>query len=279
MKMKRSLLLVGGLLATSASQAAVVGNLSATIDWDTLQINGVTMTPTSVTYMGDTFSSSEDVFLDYGYPPIADEKNSHDGVDVSVSYSAPDSSMNLSGSYSSTSNDSVAQVSMNNSSYPELNGFAGSYRNLFFTAETDGIVTFSVDYQVVGSISIDQTSYFEDYEWGAAGYEFLWEAFDATAILNGNPNPFATEDGTNGDALLAYLGCETSLEFPCLPSIDQTGTIQLTFDVTAGKKYGFGAEGAVWMNTQVNPIPVPAAVWLFGSGLLGLVGIARRKKA
>ena len=28
-----------------------------------------------------------------------------------------------------------------------------------------------------------------------------------------------------------------------------------------------------------SPIPVPAAVWLFGSGLLGLVGIARRKKA
>jgi hypothetical protein len=26
------------------------------------------------------------------------------------------------------------------------------------------------------------------------------------------------------------------------------------------------------------PVPVPAAVWLFGSGLLGLVGVARRKK-
>ncbi len=26
------------------------------------------------------------------------------------------------------------------------------------------------------------------------------------------------------------------------------------------------------------PVPVPAAVWLFGSGLLGLMGIARRKK-
>jgi hypothetical protein len=24
-------------------------------------------------------------------------------------------------------------------------------------------------------------------------------------------------------------------------------------------------------------VPVPAAVWLFGSGLLGLVGVARRK--
>jgi hypothetical protein len=26
-------------------------------------------------------------------------------------------------------------------------------------------------------------------------------------------------------------------------------------------------------------VPVPAAVWLFGSGLLGLVGMAKRKKA
>ena len=31
--------------------------------------------------------------------------------------------------------------------------------------------------------------------------------------------------------------------------------------------------------TSVSTVPVPAAVWLFGSGLLGLVGIARRKKA
>jgi hypothetical protein len=32
-------------------------------------------------------------------------------------------------------------------------------------------------------------------------------------------------------------------------------------------------------NFSVTAIPVPAAFWLFGSGLLGLVGIARRKKA
>lgn len=30
---------------------------------------------------------------------------------------------------------------------------------------------------------------------------------------------------------------------------------------------------------SVSSVPVPAAVWLFGSGLIGLIGLARRKKA
>jgi len=32
------------------------------------------------------------------------------------------------------------------------------------------------------------------------------------------------------------------------------------------------------MTTTTTAVPIPAAVWLFGSGLLGLVGVARRKK-
>ncbi len=32
-------------------------------------------------------------------------------------------------------------------------------------------------------------------------------------------------------------------------------------------------------NFSITPVPVPAAVWLFGSGLIGLIGVARRKKA
>jgi len=33
------------------------------------------------------------------------------------------------------------------------------------------------------------------------------------------------------------------------------------------------------VDLTVSSVPVPAAVWLFGSGMLGLIGVARRKKA
>ncbi len=39
----------------------------------------------------------------------------------------------------------------------------------------------------------------------------------------------------------------------------------------------FSTLGVVAKLGEVAVVPVPAAVWLFGSGLLGLVGIARRK--
>ncbi|MGB5717403.1 MAG: VPLPA-CTERM sorting domain-containing protein [Gammaproteobacteria bacterium] len=44
----------------------------------------------------------------------------------------------------------------------------------------------------------------------------------------------------------------------------------------------FNFDGSISDNPPVlmlTTVPIPAAVWLFGSGLLGLVGIARRKKA
>ena len=54
-------------------------------------------------------------------------------------------------------------------------------------------------------------------------------------------------------------------------------------------QFGFANEATDWAPSsvfydnlsfaEVSAIPVPAAVWLFGSGLLGLVGVARRRKS
>jgi hypothetical protein len=44
--------------------------------------------------------------------------------------------------------------------------------------------------------------------------------------------------------------------------------------------YGEGDSVYVWPVADGDPfVPIPPAAWLFGSGLLGLIGIARRKKA
>ena len=42
---------------------------------------------------------------------------------------------------------------------------------------------------------------------------------------------------------------------------------------------GLGAQSAAVLTIQTTTVPIPAAVWLFGSGLLGFIGIARQKKA
>lgn len=39
----------------------------------------------------------------------------------------------------------------------------------------------------------------------------------------------------------------------------------------------FDASSSVSFNLVLTPVPIPSAVWLFGSGLIGLVGLARRK--
>lgn len=60
--------------------------------------------------------------------------------------------------------------------------------------------------------------------------------------------------------------------------------ITVDFDHTATLSYFDLPEGASLESGSghlyaTSAVPVPAAVWLFGSGLLGLVGIAKRKKA
>lgn len=55
------------------------------------------------------------------------------------------------------------------------------------------------------------------------------------------------------------------------------------FGFDTGGQYTLNKSGLLFawaaQSGDVSAVPVPAAVWLFGSGLLGLVGVARRKSA
>jgi hypothetical protein len=71
--------------------------------------------------------------------------------------------------------------------------------------------------------------------------------------------------GGNVDTLYAFTGNGT------------TGALQSYIQGTAT----LGTDGTLTItgNNAPPPVPLPAAVWLFGSGLMGLVGVSRRRKA
>ena len=50
-----------------------------------------------------------------------------------------------------------------------------------------------------------------------------------------------------------------------------------TADISYIIASGYGGTNSGLDRLQFNAIPIPAAAWLFGSGLLGLVGMARKK--
>lgn len=61
-----------------------------------------------------------------------------------------------------------------------------------------------------------------------------------------------------------------------------SGSLSAGFNTTDGLADGsllLTTNGSIVGSKLGAVVPVPAAVWLFGSGLLGLFGIARRKTA
>jgi hypothetical protein len=112
----------------------------------------------------------------------------------------------------------------------------------------------------------------------------LWSSSYAAAIDSGS-SPDEAELAAEAAATLDeyffnnwnLLACITG---PCSDSISTSGTVSVSFDAVSGTTYAFGADAVAGVYTEsVSAVPVPAAAWLFGSGLIGLVGIARRKNS
>ena len=57
-----------------------------------------------------------------------------------------------------------------------------------------------------------------------------------------------------------------------------SGLISTDFTTGSIKQVIARDQNNAWVIAEVTTVPVPAAVWLFGSGLLGLIGVSRRKK-
>jgi hypothetical protein len=75
-------------------------------------------------------------------------------------------------------------------------------------------------------------------------------------------------------------GAPTKNQLWMLASMDGNSDGIMGIPMASGGPFAsFNANFNANLTATPDPVPIPAAVWLFGSGLLGLVGIARRKKS
>jgi len=117
---------------------------------------------------------------------------------------------------------------------------------------------------VTGDTTIGMTS-------PTAFFGFKWTAHDLTAIAGPGDQNYA-----------APFDWGATANIPVVLNWGITGSTWATIDgdsdgipgtaMTAGPFTGFSPY------FSVTAVPVPAAAWLFGSGLLGLVGVARRRR-
>jgi hypothetical protein len=102
---------------------------------------------------------------------------------------------------------------------------------------------------------------------GASIYKGMIDGNVARTLWNSSTS-FTAPFGSTASS--TYFGFPTREAAP--ESVDSNIGILITFSLTSGDSVAFTS------NFDVVPVPVPAAVWLFGSGLLGLFGASRRKR-
>lgn len=151
-----------------------------------------------------------------------------------------------------------------------LQGQGGTGRAVAARSWHDGnTFNFSFDVAAGSRLSLSQINFFEQGSSGAQGLgPTSWKL-----SING-------QQVGAGSAFRGNPGAERILDTG-LPT-DLTGTVAFSIFATGSENGSGVAANATWridnftLTGDVAPVPVPGAVWLFGSAVAGLVGLRRR---
>jgi hypothetical protein len=122
----------------------------------------------------------------------------------------------------------------------------------------------------------DGSAIFQEFKFNTGGLNLLADTYVAFVTIAGETGlvPQSSPTGIG----FGSMGGTFSDSYTDGQFVFDTFAAQQFSDLLGNTWNDFGAIDASFIaNLQV--IPVPAAAWLFGSGLLGLIGVSRRKKA
>ena len=150
-----------------------------------------------------------------------------------------------------------------------------------------------VDTTVTGDIgggtwSVASTTTFFGANWTAhSGTTFGPGTYSFDTIEGGTYTGIVVGAGQVGGHILFDWGVTTDIDVINVWDVTDNGDGTFSYfstDVDSDGVRGLGMIDGAFPGFNANfdftaAVPVPAAVWLLGSGLIGLVGVARRKKA
>ena len=144
-----------------------------------------------------------------------------------------------------------------------------SWNGTVFGNDTDGSVFVSLTWDA--GVITGGTAFVNGFDIYTSATLDLFTTGD-TSIDFMNPAP-----GTDDITYLALYGI-----FYNLSPVDYTfdNRTHLNTNAFGGPSFDINMDvNSLLINGLPATVPVPAAAWLFGSGLIGLLGVARRKKA
>jgi hypothetical protein len=141
------------------------------------------------------------------------------------------------------------------------------------------------DYKMsTGGTSVDVDAYLRVFDWFDAAPVFGTEetmyldTTDFTTAAQGTVNPVSWDASGSFDLTTAMWDDRDHVGLTLQNTLTAVSSAEGEFAWIQKKAVG----SEIIVSTSEFPpaiVPIPAAAWLFGSGLLGLIGIARRKKA
>lgn len=161
----------------------------------------------------------------------------------------------------------------------QARGFSQMTTGAQLSVDQDGYVTF---YYIAAESAFSNSFSTDSVVMTEGNDDFKFEGYDSVTInvSAGDLLDFSFQSDSAAALSPVDNAADTNLGGLGIMTGDGVSELVLAYNdnITLTTPLGDADYDDMLVRAEFSPVPVPAAVWLFGSGLLGLIGAARRKE-